>query len=595
MTILDTLRRRLKLRHALFFAFLCSGIIPLAISSTLLIRQNRDVLEGQERDQLVLAARVLAREVSDYLGGVEGQLDQLGMGLLAVSPGRAHDVLRARWVGSYLETFMMDHPDLLALRVLDARGQGPRLAPRDLPQVAQTAMDRAFAASSREPGKPGFRFVILPGAEEPAVVVAVPVKHGDDPPLVVEALARLHLVEAVFRREAQGEVAVFLIDREGSILWSEGASNEEKEALKSSDLMRDFSRRPLTLTTEYRVPAARGASGSGQSVLARVSAVERSGWGVVVQKPLAAAFAVVDKMVYNTVLSSILLVALALLFAVGAARRIGQPIQRLTRTSHEIAEGNFDRRVDLSGLSFELADLAVDFNRMGSQIESYVEQLRQAARANRELFIGLLRAMAAAIDAKDPYTRGHSERVAAVARVIARHLSLSPDLQEKVWIAAVLHDVGKIGVEDRILQKGGGLEPQEFEQMKLHTVIGAEIISRVEQLREMVPAIRWHHENWNGRGYPDGLKGEAIPLIARIIAVADTFDAITTNRPYQQAFTLEYSVETITRLAGSRFDAKVVTAFLRAFQMGQIQLGGRRPVKVEQGAAQPNLEALIFS
>jgi len=109
----------------------------------------------------------------------------------------------------------------------------------------------------------------------------------------------------------------------------------------------------------------------------------------------------------------------------------------------------------------------------------------------------------------------------------------------------------------------------------------------IEQLREVIPAIRWHHEGWNGRGYPDGLKGDQIPLFARIVAVADTFDAITTNRPYQQAFSLQFAVETITKLAGSRFDAKIVTAFLRAFQGGEIRPAGPRPARAE---AAPEVE-----
>ncbi|HEV7785610.1 MAG TPA: HD-GYP domain-containing protein, partial [Thermoanaerobaculia bacterium] len=196
-------------------------------------------------------------------------------------------------------------------------------------------------------------------------------------------------------------------------------------------------------------------------------------------------------------------------------------------------------------------------------------------------FIGSLRAFVAAIDAKDPYTRGHSERVASVSRTISRYLQLPEDVQHKVWIGALLHDVGKIGVEDNILRKAGVLAPEEYEQMKLHTVKGAEIMTPFDQLKEMIPAIRSHHEAWNGRGYPDGLKGEAIPLFARIVAVADTFDAITTNRPYQQAYSLQFAVDTITKLTGSRFDAKIVTAFLRAFEAGEIRAGATRPARTE--------------
>jgi HD-GYP domain-containing protein (c-di-GMP phosphodiesterase class II) len=269
-------------------------------------------------------------------------------------------------------------------------------------------------------------------------------------------------------------------------------------------------------------------------------------------------------MFFNSLLSTLLLVGLAFIFAVLAARLVSQPIQRLAETSHEIAAGNFSRRVEIAGLGSELAELAEDWNRMSLHLESHVQQLRQAAQANRELFIGSLRAFVAAVDAKDPYTRGHSERV-------ARNLSLAEEVQHKVWIGALLHDVGKIGVEDQILKKTGVLTAEEYEQMKLHTVMGADILSRIEQLKEMVPAVRWHHESWNGRGYPDGLRGEQIPLPARIVAVADCFDAITTNRPYQQAYSLQFAVETITKLTGTRFDAKVVTAFLRAYEAGEVR------------------------
>jgi putative nucleotidyltransferase with HDIG domain len=298
---------------------------------------------------------------------------------------------------------------------------------------------------------------------------------------------------------------------------------------------------------------------------------------------------VIDQMVLRTVLATLPLMALSACFAFLAARWVGRPIQRLTETTHEIAAGSFGGRVEMKGLSFELADLAEDFNRMSGHVESYVQQLREAAQANRDLFIGSLRAFAAAIDAKDPYTRGHSERVAAVSRVIARHLLLSEEMQHKVWIGALLHDVGKLGVEDTILRKETELTAEEYRQMKMHTVVGAEIMQPIEQLREMIPAIRWHHEAWNGRGYPDALRGEQIPLFARIVAVADTFDAITTNRPYQQAGNIQYAVDTITKLTGSRFDAKVVTAFLRAVQAGEV-----RPMVPREGRVTlPEIEARV--
>jgi len=207
---------------------------------------------------------------------------------------------------------------------------------------------------------------------------------------------------------------------------------------------------------------------------------------------------------------------------------------------------------------------------MAAHVEDHVGRLREAANKNRELFISSIRAFAAAIDAKDPYTRGHSERVAELSRAISRALGMNEEFQQRLWIGALLHDIGKIGIEDRILKKSGVLTPEEFELMKTHPSVGAEILQPIDALREMLPAVKWHHESWNGRGYPDRLKGEAIPLMARIVAVADTFDAITTSRPYQAAYERAYAADLITQLAGSRFDAKVVTAFLRAFEGGAL-------------------------
>lgn len=586
MNRLLQLVRRPRLRHLLFLALLLSGIIPLVISNAVLIRQNRDRLETEERTQLTQSAEALSREVSDQVATVRSSLHHLGKGLLVV-PGPEHlqERLRQPWVTRYLDAFLAADSNLVAMRLLDPAGMGLTMGAPDLPASVQSVRDAACEAAARE-RRTTFRFVVLPPANEPVVSLAVPVAaEGEGLDLVVEGLVRLPLMEWVFRREAQGEVGIFLIDGDGQVLWSEGVEAAGRAALERSGIAESFTGRvPLALTTEYVVPAEVEGAAAGRSMLVQLSPVGETGWAVVVQKPAAAAFAAVRRMVASAFAATALLVLLALVFAVLAARWVSRPIQRLAETSHEIAEGSFGRRMEARGLPAELSDLARDFNRMSGHVESYVSRLQEAARANRELFIGSIRAFAAAIDAKDPYTRGHSERVAALARAIARHLPLSEDAQQKLWIAALLHDVGKIGVEDRVLQKVGQLTEEEFEQMKSHTVVGAEIVSSIEQLREMIPAIRWHHEAWNGRGYPDGKRAEEIPLFARIVAVADTFDALTTNRPYQEAYGVEDAIAVITRLTGSRFDAKVVTAFLRAWELGDVRVPDPGPAPREVAA-----------
>jgi putative nucleotidyltransferase with HDIG domain len=219
---------------------------------------------------------------------------------------------------------------------------------------------------------------------------------------------------------------------------------------------------------------------------------------------------------------------------------------------------------------------------MAGDIEKYVDRLQLAATENRELFMGSIRMLAAAIDEKDPYTRGHSGRVAKYSLIIGHELGLGAEELDKIRISALLHDVGKIGVDDHVLKKPCKLTEEEFALMKQHPVKGANIMRPVAQLKEMLPGIELHHERMDGGGYPYGLAGEDIPMMARIIAVADTFDAITTNRPYQSAMDLEYAMDRIRQLAGEKFDVDVVHAIEHAIEVGKLKLSATlREVEVE--------------
>ncbi len=598
MTTRRTLLRRVKLRYVLFVVLLLSGIIPFMASSLFLFGSDQEILENKEREYLIAKAGTLSNQIQAYLANVRRQLDQLGNGLLYPDgPATTEARLHEPWVEAYLKSFQRDNPDFRALRVLDMQGRG--LSREHLRPPEQQAMDVAWR-QSRQSGRIAYQFVDYTGKVAPLVAVAIPVAGppaaaaavppgaiavpaaAGGPQLIVEALLSLEPVGAELTNKLRRDVDIYLIDDgAGNVLWSNGGQSLDHKVISY------FRAGQVNMTHEYN---AAGPGRPARAMLAQVSPVPESGWSVVVQRPQAAVFAVADQMVFNWALATLLLAALALLFALVAARLVSQPIQRLAKTSHEIAEGDLSGRVEVGGLGSELADLADDFNRMTLNLESHVRQLRSAAQANRELFIGSLRAFVAAVDAKDPYTRGHSERVAAVSRTVARQLGLGEEVQHKVWIGALLHDVGKIGVEDHILRKSGVLTPEEYDQMKLHTVMGADILSRIQELREMIPAVRWHHEAWAGGGYPDGLKGEQIPLIARIVAVADCFDAITTNRPYQQAGSLHHAVETITKLTGKKFDAKVVTAFLRACEAGDVRVGAARPAPLED-AGRPVAQA----
>jgi len=181
----------------------------------------------------------------------------------------------------------------------------------------------------------------------------------------------------------------------------------------------------------------------------------------------------------------------------------------------------------------------------------------------REVFYGTAQALAETIEKRDPYTGGHTKRVMNYCIAIGKVLGLSKKEIENLRLAAILHDVGKIGVCDSILLKEDRLDVEELKKMCMHPQYGSEILSHVKQLKDIIPGVRGHHERIDGTGYPDKLRGEEIPVIARIIAVADTFDAMTTDRPYRKALGLETAIDELRKNVGVQFDGEIVDAFVR--------------------------------
>lgn len=193
-------------------------------------------------------------------------------------------------------------------------------------------------------------------------------------------------------------------------------------------------------------------------------------------------------------------------------------------------------------------------------------------QARRRQFMETVLAWAEAIERKDPYTGGHVRRVTRYSLLLGAELHLVADDLEELWLAATLHDVGKIFVSDAILGKPAPLTPEETAVMNAHPVDGEHILAGVKDLRRVLAGVRNHHERWDGRGYPDGLQGEEIPLAARIIAVADTFDAMTTSRPYRRGLDRDQAAREIGNSAGTQFCPQVVAAFLSLFQTGRFNL-----------------------
>ncbi len=192
-----------------------------------------------------------------------------------------------------------------------------------------------------------------------------------------------------------------------------------------------------------------------------------------------------------------------------------------------------------------------------------LEDNSDSYKALEELFIGLVRVMVGSLDAKSPWTKGHSERVSSLAEQIAKKMGLDEDDVKDIRLAGLLHDIGKIGTYDYLLDKPARLTEEEFEMVKKHPTKGTEILSGIKQLKDLLPFISHHHERIDGRGYPDGLKGDDIPLQAKILCVADSFDSMTADRPYRPSPGTEYAISELKRCSGTQFDPLVVDSFLK--------------------------------
>ncbi len=227
------------------------------------------------------------------------------------------------------------------------------------------------------------------------------------------------------------------------------------------------------------------------------------------------------------------------------------------------------------------AAMAIANAQLIENLQQKVEEIKDLYIKEHRIFIHTAIALAAAIDARDPYTHGHTERVTNYSLAIAKELEGLPEIsaygnfRETLQISALLHDIGKIGIPDRVLNKHSRLTPEEYEEIKMHSVIGSIILNPIKELRDVSREVRAHQECYDGSGYPDGLKGNSIPLVARIIGVADAFDAITTTRSYKKGRNAEDAVIELKRCSGTQFDPVIVGAFLLAYEKGNILTNGK--------------------
>ncbi|MBV9086622.1 MAG: HD domain-containing protein, partial [Acidobacteriaceae bacterium] len=482
------------------------------------------------------------------------------------------DHINAPELRALLEQFVSSSDNLVYATLLNSEAKGISAGKMSPDVFMQRELERAFAAARENRIYTGQALNIALGKTDHTVMlVSAPMaSQGRFIGMIAAVVDLRHLSERL-REASRGGLTAYVVDGQGRLVAGADGDYATGQDMTSLEIVRNFveagGRSQLAATKEFSMKDR----SRSVAMLGTYSPVATLEWAVVAQKKQRDAYQAVYDMQHTAEMLALVAVIVSLIISVISAKQITEPVATLTASSRAIARGDFSQRVHLKSRT-EIGELADTFNIMTGELERFIADLKRAAEENRSLFLGSIQMLAGAVDEKDPYTRGHSDRVTRYSVLIARELGLTPEEIETVRISAQLHDVGKIGIEDRILKKPGALTPEEFEIMKTHTTKGASILRPVEQLRDMIPGIELHHESLDGRGYPHGLRGDEIPRLARIITVADTFDAMTTNRPYQAAMDPEYVVKIINSLVNTKFDPEVVTALTAAFLRGEVQV-----------------------
>ncbi|MBK5254532.1 MAG: HD domain-containing protein [Vicinamibacteria bacterium] len=564
-------KSRGSILSALLGLLFLTAFLPLVLTSRYLVNQARADLELDQRSLQIAKVRHLSESVAQFRATTTTIVHTLATSLAIDAPADYRKRIDSLGATRTLEAFPGDASSLVSVNVVDRRGFGARSG-LALPEAAlNQGIQRAFAAGLKGESTttaPQWSTTIA----EPVVISAEPVLTAHGPAqAVVIAITTLEPIVRLTRQSGEGGLLdVYVVSAEGRLV----AHSDPKFAstgtdLNDIDIVREFVSAGGRAAASMPFTIKDNAGGVRNMLATFVRVADDSGWGVIAQIDEEKAYAGANAMRRNSALVVGLVSLFALSLGFWLSGELTRPIRTLRDAALQLARGDFKTRVRVTARN-EVGVLADTFNIMGERIERAVAEILEAAQTNRELFIGTIRMLANAIDAKDPYTRGHSERVAYYSTLVARELGMSETEIENVHLAGLIHDVGKIGIEDRILRKPSALTDDEYEIMKQHPTKGAQILEAVPKLKALAGPGLMHHENVDGSGYPDGLKGDEIPLLGRMVSVADAFDAMTTDRPYSKAMTFEASVARLQFLSGKKFDPQCVDAMARAVASGEL-------------------------
>jgi HD-GYP domain-containing protein (c-di-GMP phosphodiesterase class II) len=573
---------KISLIYFVVLTLLAVGLLPLLLTSwTLSDRSAKELraVEGRYQTQLV---QDKARQIELF-----GQryADLVGSYAKALELSNDFSVLSSQQTEEKLGATLKENPYLLALYIKPV-GNEPLSVFRS-EQVKREEID-AFAATLA-PKAESRKLVFgqpqkVNSSGELVQTIASPVIINGNFSAVVMAVVSLREISRIMAETKPtteeelwkaGLPIIFVVDEKGNAVFHpDGRIVASQKSLLNLKIVQEWRDANMQIQSAL-VPFKAEYDGVQHEMIGAYSTANFHNelkFGVIAMQDESKALASVGEMRRQTWFICLAFAMFALLVGFLLSRQMTNPLLKLASAAQKIAAGDFSTRVDARSIS-EIGSLGEAFNLMSDNVEEHIAKLAKAAEENRELFVGTVKALSAAIDGKDKYTRGHSERVARISVAIGKRLGMDEAELETLRISALLHDVGKIAIDDAILKKPAALTNEEYEIMKTHPQRGYKIMSQIPAMKEFLPGMYMHHEMVNGQGYPQGLTDKDIPLQAKIVSVADTFDAMTIDRPYSKGMTLQDSLDGIRKLVGTRYDGRVVQALVEACSAGQIGVG----------------------
>ena len=586
--------RKVSLIYFVIVTLLLVGLVPLVLTGWLLSEKSGRELRSAENRYQIQLVQEKARQIEMFGHRFTSVVSSLST---ALELSRDPAMISSPRTEAKLSSILRENPDLVALNVIPANAEplsafrAESISGQDVAAISTEALESTSKAKVvvGEPHQVGaagqsvmpFSSVVNIDGVRVATIVAIaslqPVSQG--------------VVGVPTAREEDlwnaGLPIVFVVNQKGDVIFHpDPALAAAKRSMGDLKIVQEWLESGVQVQSAL-VPFSASFNGGSHDMIGAYSTArltDEYNVGVITMQDEKHALASVGEMRSQAWLISMAFAVFALLIGVIGARLMTSPLLRLVHAAKQIAAGNFGSRVETKNIT-EIGTLGETFNFMTDKIEDQIANLAKAAEENRELFVGTVKALAAAIDGKDKYTRGHSERVARISVAMGKRLGMDEAELDTLRMSALLHDVGKIAIDDAILKKPAALTDAEYEIMKTHPQRGYKIMSQIPAMKDFLPGMYMHHEMVNGKGYPQGLTGDQIPLQAKIISVADTFDAMTIDRPYSKGMDLPAALARLRDFVGTRYQSDVVEALVDACSDGEVANGIVRQLAEIRAAA----------